>query len=225
MKSSWTLLFAARLLERLLGASRAQALCGDLLEERHSGRSLPWCWRQIAAAAAQGASNAVSVRAPALLFSVFWTVLYAIAAAWLPRAQPDQWNAFSWPVPAVLELATGVLPAVVFLGMGFLVFQTLRGTSLHDLSLFRLVASLSAGMNVLLLSTVWLLHHNGRPQPDLVCVTQPDFYFPFHLFPFSVPLAASVLAALLVAHTSAPRLARRPRVPEGGESALPLPVL
>lgn len=216
MKRSWAVMFAAWTLEHLLRGPRTEALCGDLLEEIHSGRSAFWCWRQVVSAVATGAWSAGSRRLPLLVFCIGWTMLYPAwhsVCGWILPAHLGTGPTLSWPVPAILEIACGILPATCFLWMGCLVLTLLRNQRIRNWTGIGSPAGLSAGLHVLLPSTLWLLLRYGQPRPDLTFLARADFYFPFHLFPISLPLAASLLAALLWRDEPTPRVARRRRIP------------
>lgn len=217
MKRAWAVVFAAWTLEHLLHGPRTEALCGDLLEEVQSGRSAFWLWRQVASAVATGAWSAAKCRVPLLVFCVGWTMLYPVwhsVSGWITPAHLGPWTALSWPVPAILEIVCGVLPAMAFLWIGCVVFALLRNRSIPDSLFARSLAGMSPSLHVLLPSILWLLYRYGQPRPDLTFLTREDFYFPFHLFPISLPLAASLFAALRRTHETTPRVARRRRIPQ-----------
>jgi hypothetical protein len=116
------------------------------------------------------------------------------------HAAPDRWAALSWPSSALLELGFGygIVPALTFVWMGILVYLLLRRDVLRELSAFRLTWGLLSSLTVLLIATIGLLDHLKDTRMDLHSVTREDFYSTFHLFTVSIPLAASLLAALLV---------------------------
>ena len=117
----------------------------------------------------------------------------------------------AWPRPALLEVSYGVVPAIGFVWLGALVYLVVRRERLAGRSALRVVSGLSASLNVLLLATVALLHHFETP--DLMAVTGAHFYFGYQVMGISLPLAASLLTALLVAE------GRRPRVAKGQRAA------
>lgn len=213
-------------IEHLLRGSHFEALCGDLLEEFHAGRSALWCWRQIVNAAAARIFAAMGRRVPACLFSLVWTLFYpewrSILLFGTRPIALDRWMALPWPLPALLEMTRGLLPAVIFVWTGWLIFLVLRKQSLRDLSPLRVGGSLSASLNVLLVATMWLLHHWGHPQPDLIALRRADFYFVFHLSPISIPLAASIAAAIFFLPSDPPRVARGRRTSPERPASLPV---
>lgn len=217
MKRSWAVVFAAWTLEHLLRGPRTEALCGDLLEEFHSERSVLWCWRQLVSAVASSAWFATAGRIPALIFSVAWTMLYPAWHSLCGRIIPAPLGTVTtlpWPVLPVLEIACGILPAMSFVWMGCLLLTLVRSRGIQNWTVIGSVAGLPASLHVLLPSTLWLLFRCGQPRPNLTFLAHADFYFPFHLFPISLPLAASLLAALLSMDETTPRVARRRRIPQ-----------
>jgi hypothetical protein len=212
---TWQIVLGLLLLEKLsLGASN-EALAGDLLEQCHRGRSTAWFWGQVARAIGGSAGRAAVDAAPATVFALGWSLLFPwwreALAGWLPRAVPEQWMRLAWPRPALLEVSYGVVPTISFVWLGALVYLVVRRERLAGRSPMRVVSGLSASLNVLLLATVALLHHFQTP--DLMVVTGAHFYFGYAVMGVSVPVAASLLTALLVAE------GRRPRVANGQPGA------
>jgi hypothetical protein len=119
-----------------------------------------------------------------------------LSRGWLPHALPDQWLALSWPRPEMLELSCGMVPALTFIWMGYLLFLVLRSDMIHQISALRFLASLSASLNVLLLSTILLLHHVRNIQPGLLAVTREDFYTSVRFGTISIPVALSIFIAI-----------------------------
>lgn len=207
-----TVALATWILQHLSSGPARDALVGDLLEQLHGGRSAAWYWRQVLTAIGFAAWSTARAWAVPLVFSVAWSMLYpawrAISRGWLPHALPSQWLALSWPQPEVLELSCGMIPALTFIWMGYLFFLVLRSDILRELSALRFLASLSASLNVLLLSTIALLHHVRNIQPGLLAVTREDFYTNLHFGTISIPVALSIFIAIC---RVLPRSQRPPR--------------
>jgi len=226
MKTARFVALATWVLEHLTFGSDNQALCGDLLEEHRRGRSVAWFLRQVASAIALGACRWAGGLALPLIYVAVWTMLYPVwrigGKTALVYATPDRWRALAWPYSSLMELCIGVVPAVTFVWLGFLVYLLLRPEITRELLSRQILWSLSASLNVLLVATVALLNHMKQPWVDLLAVTRDDFYSIFHLGNVSVPLALSLLAALWPTLTQGPRIARRKclaRKPISGEAA------
>ncbi len=208
---TWRISLGLWLVERLSLGERNEALAGDLAEQCFRDQSMRGFWRQVFAAIGTNWSRAAVGAAPAGAFAVGWSVLFpwwrGAMAGWLPGGIPEQWLTLGWPRPALIELSYGVVPAVSFVWLGALVYVVARRARGGGLRGLRVVSGLSASLNVLLLATVALLHHWGRP--DLMYVTAPHFYFGYAVLGVSLPVAGSLLTALLVVE------GRRPRVVKG----------
>ncbi len=201
MKSIRSVALATWMMEHLTFGPADRSLTGDLLEEFQLGRSRVWFWRQVLTAMAIGNFRTAREFATPLAFSAGWSMLYP---AWrmidkrhIPDPRPEQWHALAWPYSALLELGSGIFPAVTFVWLGFFVYLVLRTDPLHGVSAFQLIRSFSTSLTALLLATVLLLNHFRHPQIDLHSIGRQDFYSAFHLFAISIPLALSLLAALL----------------------------
>jgi hypothetical protein len=219
MKTARFVAIATWVLEHLTFGSDNQALCGDLLEEHRRGRSVAWFLRQVVSAIVLGACRWAGGLALPLVYAAVWTMLYP---AWrigsrsaLVFTAPDRWTALAWPYSSLMELCIGVVPAVTFVWLGFLLYLLLRPEIARELLSRQILWSLSASLNVLLVATVALLNHMKQPWVDLLAVTRDDFYSIFHLANVSVPLALSLLAALWPTLTQGPRIARRKRLAHG----------
>jgi hypothetical protein len=212
MKPTASVAFATWILQHLTFGPARDALVGDLLEQLHSGRSAAWYWRQVLSALGVAAWSAVRAWAAPLVFSAGWSMVYpawrAISRTWLPHAVPNHWLLLSWPRPEMLELGCGMVPTLTFVWIGYLLFLVFRRDIIHELSALRLLAGLSASLNVLLLSTLVLLHHVRNSQPGLLAVTREDFYTSFHFSTISIPVALSIFMAIC---RVLPRAQRPPR--------------
>ena len=204
---------AAWLVEHFALGLKNEALAGDLLEELQHGRSAAWFWRQVGFAIAIGISNRLRDLALPVIFCAAWTSLYP---AWnvLSRALLAHEVSFSrtvvpWPWSAILPLGFGMIPALTFVWLGFLVYVFLRPGVIRKVTARRLLLGLSTSFNVLLVFTNLLLRHFRQSRIDLQSLMREDFYSVFHLLSMSVPLALSLLAALFVTVARTPRIKQR----------------
>lgn len=221
MKPLWSVAWAIWLLEHLTFGPAKESLCGDLMEEFQLGRSAMWCWRQVLSALAVEARGAICDLALPVIFAAGWSMLYP---AWRLFGQsefahviPAAWLMRGWPWPGLLELSYGMVPAWVFIWTGFPVYLLLRREAMRDVAGARLVQGLLSSNTVLMAATIGLLHHFGHPQPDLHSMTREDFYSAFHLFSVSLPIALSLLTALLFTLPRTPRLGKRERTARSRE--------
>ena len=200
MKPPMTAALATWLLEHLTFGSDTEAISGDLLEELRAGRSPGWYWRQVLFAI--GIRIWISTRQYALplIFSAAWSILYPlwriIGRNWLKlvHATPDRWVAHAWPYSTMLDLAGGILPAIAFIWLGLLVYLISRPTGVPS---FRIFLGLSTSLSVLLLATIGLFYHLKNPVIDVPSIADEAFYSLFRLFAINIPVASSLLAAIL----------------------------
>ncbi|HEY1744200.1 MAG TPA: hypothetical protein VGG18_13610 [Granulicella sp.] len=210
MKPGKMVALAIWCLEHLAFGCDHESLCGDLLEELHAGRSDAWFWREVLAAIGIRAYQAAKPYVLPLVFSAGWSALYPawrfIAASPYSAIVSD--HSVAWPYSSFQALAQGIAPAVTFVWLGFLVFLLLHRKIVSQLSSFKLFQGLSASLNVLFLATLGLLAYLGNPSLELGYLTRDDFYTLFHLSVISIPLAASIFAAIWFV---LPRTQRTPR--------------
>jgi non-heme chloroperoxidase len=217
MKSIKSVALATWMLEHLAFGSDNEALCGDLLEEFQLGRSAAWYWRQVFAAIVIRAGGAARKLAVPVAFSAGWAMLYP-AWSFVTRmsgvgVSPDQRRLFPWPSSALVQIGYGVVPGVLFVWVGFFIFLLFRAGADTELREGGLLRGLSQSLTMFFLSTILLLFYLRHPQVDLDCVTRSDFYTIFHLCNISVPIALSVLAAVLASVPRASGSHRRRRRP------------
>jgi hypothetical protein len=207
-------------MEHLRFGPKNEALYGDLLEELQLGRSAAWYWRQAGSAIAAGVVRQLRDCALPMVFCAGWSSLYpgwkllskAAFASWMP----GNGTAPEWPCSAFLPLSYGMVPAVTFVWFGFLIYLLSRPEALHAVTGQRLVRGLSASLNVVLVSTMVLLRHFRQSRIDLNSLMRDDFYSAFHFFWISIPIALSLLAALVCGGPRTPRLMRGKRVSRKG---------
>ena len=204
---------ATWMVEHLTFGLKNEALAGDLVEELQLGRSAAWLWRQVLIAMAIGASKMAREVAVPTLFAAVWSMLYPIwrwSVRDLSFHSPSQpWATLSWPGSALLEIGSGVTPAITFIWAGFLVYLFCRADLLKELHPLRIIHGLSTSLTVLLSVTLGMLNHLRRPNVDLISLTRQEFYSRFHCFNISIPLAMSLLAALMFTFPRTPGLGRR----------------
>jgi len=211
---------ATWMLEHLNFGRDNEALSGDLLEEFRGGRSTGWFCRQVLMAIWVGLGAWAREFALALVFSAGWSTLYPLwrflGRNWLFRVVPDRWIGLGWPYSTVMDLSDGILPAITFVWLGLLVYLTLRSQVMRSKGLVvspvRLFLGLSSSLSVLLVATIGLLLQLKHPVIDVKYVTDETFYSMFHLFAIRVPLALSLLVAVLWAVPGTTGLARRQRI-------------
>jgi hypothetical protein len=202
MKPPMTVGLATWLLEHLTFASDTEAISGDLLEELRAGRSTGWYWRQVLLAIGIRVWVAARQYALPLIFSAGWSILYPLWRSIgrdrliqeLIHATPHRWVAHAWPYSTMLDLAGGILPVIAFIWLGLLVYLISRP---KRVSSFRILLGLSTSLSVLLLATIALFYHLKNPVIDVPSVTSEAFYSLFRLFAINIPVASSLLAAIL----------------------------
>ena len=201
---------AAWIVEHVSVAQHPEALSGDLLEQVQGGRPLAWLWREVAFAVAIGVGRRARAGLLPLTFSAAWSTLYPLWSvvgerrllAAIPHDFLLEGAALSWPGSTLWELANGIVPAIAFIWLGLLVYLVSRRKDLREVSGIAILGGFSSSLTVLLLATVALLY----PVPDVRCIGQDGFYSIIHVFPISIPLAASVCTAIVSAVPRGPRL-------------------
>ncbi len=196
MKTSGVLRLTMWLAERGGRGATGEAFAGDLMETLAHGGSRWWCLLQ----AAQRALLLASLRTKALLVPTAYCIAFVflfplwqrLNAPTAERLLNGSSNSIAWPGSAMLELVTGLLPAVIFVWVGVFGFLLLRpALRLQDLG--RVTVSLSFGCSMVSAET--MLRLGGRP-PELIKLSHPDFYYPVCHAHFSVILFVALLAAI-----------------------------
>jgi hypothetical protein len=202
---------ATWVLEHLSAGIDGKALAGDLLEELAAGRSAGWYWRQAACAVAVNAMVASRVYALPMIFSAGWSLLYegwmAIGRGVFAPTILSYSRLLEWPYSALLEPVLGILPVIVFVWTGLLVYLSLPGyiskkpfgESSTKLSALRLLGSFSVGFNVLLMASAALLPRGWFRGMGLQYRMVEDFYTNVRLEIVIMPLMLSLYAAILCA--------------------------
>jgi hypothetical protein len=200
MKPMPSVAVATWMLEHLTFGSCDASLSGDLLEELRSGRSAGWYWRQALSAIAVTLIGKSRAYVLPLLFSMGWSMLYPALWPSILRTQMAQtlWEWMGerdWPFSTALQFVNGITPAALFVWIGFFVYLTTRNRTPPRLSLFRILVSLSVGLNVLFVATIGV--HIRDSSIDVTDLSQENFNS--HFVALSVPLALSLLSALVCA--------------------------
>lgn len=214
MKPMESVPLATWMLEHFTPKPYNEALSGDLLQELRSGRPVGWYWRQVLSAIGVGFLTKARDCAPPAIFSIGWSMFYPAwqLSLWRNQFTPsvfDRWSSLDWPYSASLELGSGILPAVTFILLGFSIYLVLRIQKADKPSGFRILGSLSLGLNVLLIATIGLSRYLGSSGTHLRSLGRENFYLsPYHLA-LSIPLALSLFSAIV----SALPLARKRKAP------------
>ncbi len=156
---------ASWVLERLMPGSYGRALAGDLLEARQ-GRPAGWYWRELAWAVGVAVYGRVRACAVPLVFSMMWSLLYPMwrASLWsgaLTQSLLHRSMQVEWPYSASLRLGSGLLPAATFVWAGFFVYLVLRAEGVHGQIAWRVPASLSLSLSVLLICAMGVFRWSG----------------------------------------------------------------
>jgi|GEM_PF-249027 len=182
------------------GSSRAESegFAGDLVEMFAAGRSCWWCLGQALHRTASVSEQRLRSLLMPLWFCIgfvflypLWQRLYAPAAA---RLLVQGRGAIQWPGSAVLEIAAGLLPALLFVWVGVFVYALLRRRSLHITPVVAFL-SLNVGACVLFIAMMMRLH---ALRNDLRLLSRADFYYPLVHGRFSILLFFSLFGAVTV---------------------------
>ena len=209
MKQTATVKLATWMLEHLTPHPRNEALSGDLLEELRSGRSAGWYWHQVISAIVARLFNKSRDYMFPLMFSIAWSIIYP---AWqflvwksgAAQTMSTRSSLLDWPYSSLLKLASGILPPMIFIAIGFLAYSSLRREQVQHLTWLRIFGSLSLSLNVLFVSTITVFQCLANSRVDFYNLASEDFYLSPLYIAISAPLALSMFSAILCAH-------RRPR--------------
>jgi non-heme chloroperoxidase len=208
MKPNMFVRFAVWLIDRKKDQANGHSLAGDLLEELEAGRSMSWFYSEVSAAILIRV-RAFTYRCMLLLaFSAGWSVLYPLwrsACVGGLSYSLERFKSLEWPWSSFLLLIYGIVPALLFVWLGFVAYTAICGlmkfTSAHE---FACALSFSSG--TLLAISLIVLRRLRHPQLVIEDVTRSDFFLLDHLYLISIPLTLSLMAALLM---SAPDRGRR----------------
>jgi hypothetical protein len=205
MKSIGSIAVATWMLDHLTFGSDHEALSGDLLEEFQRGRSTAWFWRQTLAAIGVELLRKSSTYALSLLFAAAWSTLYpawrAIGKVPLTQSMYERWASLDWPFSTSLTIVNGIVPAAVFIWLGFFIYLMSRSEVAHEMTWLRLLGSLSIALNVLLVTTIAL----GYSGIDVRYVPRENSFANPHLVAISIQLALSLFSAIVCALPQARR--------------------
>ena len=137
---------------------RNEALAGDLLEELRSGRSRAWFWSQTRCALLLAWSKSITLRAPAILFTLLQT---ALVPAWLlvvSRVENQfnlhqRFHQMDWPWPFLCEWGLLLIANLLFIWTGIALYLVCHLSTSGDLNLRRFIRGMRASLPALL--TLW----------------------------------------------------------------------
>ena len=198
MKPNMFVRFAVWLVDESASQNEMKYLTGDLLEELQAGRSMSWFGYQI--------FSALLIRIRALAFR--YTLLLAFSAAW-SLLYPAWMAAFAkglhyathatyadWPWSSLVPVISAILPASVFIWLGFVAYTTMRGT-IRSIPIGHLILVLSFSSSMLLTMSLIVLRQIRYPEMVVTDMVQPNFFQFDHLSRISIPLSLSLMFALL----------------------------
>jgi len=202
MKSIRSVALATWMMEHLTFGPANRSLTGDLLEEFQLGRSRLWFWGQVLAAIVIGNFRTAREFAMPVAFSAGWSMLYPALQFLVWKSVLSQtivshpWS-LDWPYSAFLELATGIVPPMTFIWIGFFVYQVLRRQTTQQLTWLRMFGSFSLSLNVLLITAIGLLTCLGPAGTGLFNLARKNVYLSPRYIAFSIPLALSLFSAMI----------------------------
>ena len=213
MRQMRSVRLALCLLDRTEPAMRRGNLSGDLLEELESGRTTRWFWYQLFSAILINIIARMNRYATMLAFSMGWAALYPlwryICVGGLTYSS-NHYGIVTWPWSSLMPIAYGVLPAVLFVWLGFAACMALSG-SINSYSAYKQCFALSMATTMIFSASFLVLHQIGHPQLVIEDVTRTDFFFIDHIYFVSVPIALSLWAVLWIGAINTPYVGRRKR--------------
>ncbi|WP_242618369.1 serine hydrolase domain-containing protein [Edaphobacter modestus] len=200
-------------LDRMESAGKRGNLSGDLLEELEDGRSARWFWYQVSAAILLNIIARMNRCATLLAFAVAWSALYpfwrAVCVGGLTYSL-DHYEVLAWPWSSISPIIYGVLPAVLFVWLGFAAYTALSG-SMNSHSAHEQCFALSTGTALIFAASFAVLRQLGHPQIVIGDLTRTDFFLIDHLYFISVPIALSLWITLWIGASNTPHVGRRQR--------------
>ncbi|RZU39115.1 hypothetical protein [Edaphobacter modestus] len=200
MRQMRSVLLALWLLDHMESAKKRGNLSGDLLEELEGGRSAKWFWCQVSAAILINIFRKVNRCATLLAFAAGWSALFPlwrdICVGGLTYSL-DRLGVLAWPWSSILPIIYGVLPAVLFVWLGFATHTALSGLS-NTHTAHEQCFALSTGTAMIFAASFAVLRQLGHPQIVIGDLTRTDFFLIDHLYFISVPIASSLWIALWI---------------------------
>lgn len=197
MKTNVLIQIAIWLVERASSDSAGEAFAGDLLENFARGRSAWWCLGEALFRVAYSLEQRLRALVMPLLYCIAFVCLHPL---WQRLCAPSTDSLLAryrditvWPGSAVLEIASGLLPAVLFVSSGTFVYLILNRHTLRSTDPIRIMLSLSLAWCLLSGETILRL---GTTQKDLRILSRYDFFYPFSHVRFSMMLLLSLFAAI-----------------------------
>jgi non-heme chloroperoxidase len=206
--------FAVWLIDWQKDHAKQHALAGDLLEELEAGRSMWWFCSEVLAAILTRVRTLTYRCMLLLAFSAGWSVLYPLwrtACVGGLAYSLDRFKLQEWPWSSLLPLIYGIVPALLFVWLGFVVYTTIYG-SMKFTSAHEFACALSFSSCTLLVISLVVLRQLRHPQLVIEDLTRSDFFLLDHLYLISIPLTLSLMAALLISATDAGHNGHRRRV-------------
>jgi hypothetical protein len=216
MKPIPSIILATWMLEHLTLGSPNESLSGDLLEEFSCGRSVGWYWRQTLSAIAITLSSKSRAYVLPLVFSAGWSILYPAMWLSITKSQLTQnllgrMATHDWPYSTGLHFVGATTPAAMLVWIGFFLYLASCNQVGRQLSMLRILGSLSISLNVLFVATIG--QHLRNSDIDVRNVSGKNFNS--HLVALSIPLALSLFSALVCALPPVRRRHRNADSPAG----------
>ncbi|MEG9438175.1 beta-lactamase family protein [Edaphobacter sp. HDX4] len=210
MKRTQFVRLSVWLLDHTESATKRGRLSGDLLEELEGGCSAGWFYHQVFTAVLINALTTANRCARLVAFAAGWSALYPLwrtACVGGLTYSMDRYRILAWPWSSILPLIYGVLPAVLFVWLGFATYTVLSG-SMSWRSARELSFALSTGASMIFAASLVVLRQLRHPQIVLRDLTRTDFFLVDHLYFISLPIALSLLVTLWIGASDTPRVGR-----------------
>lgn len=214
------LALAVWLLEHLSRSANRHALCGDLLQQRQSGRSAAWLTREVLTALGIALTERFGRLTLPILFSATWSTLYR--GYFLPEVSAA-FNAAGTLLDTFLfqpltHLLLQIAPVMAFLWFGLAIFAVVRRDVLRNLSASALFLAFSTSHAFLMLMVIAWPKHGGANASIGTLLTDSNFYLGWINLPLTISLLVAIVC-VLPHDPDPPRRRRRDR------ARLRLPVL